>query len=279
MLVAVVFALFAATALLGTRFPRLLLLSNVLLGGFIGGFTNTVAIKMLFEKRWYLPGSGVLLKSRERIINTLADTVEKHVLNTELLEEWLREKLARVDKEDIRKALNSVIEEFREDVARYVRSDVVRERLIGAAEDVIDRMGFIRHMVRLLTSKREITERITSYISAEVSAFEVSDSMMDGLVEKMGSLEDVLLKPNNPIIMRHYNSGEAMAGYFLGQLNIRKRVVERLSGYPPEKITSIVEDNIREHLVWLEIFGVLLGCVFSGMFEAVQYLLSSIPQG
>jgi len=277
--VGAVFALFVLTALLGVAVPQVAFLSGIFLGGFIGGFTNTVAIRMLFEKRWYLPGSGVLLKSRLKIIESLAETVEKHVLNTELLEEWLREKLLRVRLRDMRNALNSVIEEFREDLVRYVESEEVRTKLIEAAEKVIERMGFLRHMVRLLTTKDIIASRITAHLSAEISNFRVSDAMMDGFIRKVGTLEDLLLRPENPLMLKHYNSGEAVASYFLSQLNIRQRVVERLSGYPPQKVAGIVEENIREHLVWLEIFGVILGCLFAGIFEGAKYLSALLPTG
>lgn len=272
-----VFFLFAVTFVLGTKFPALHLVSNILLGGFIGGFTNTVAIKMLFEKKWYLPGSGVLLKSRDKIVDSLARTVEKHILNTKFMEEWVRDKLLNVNRDDIKAALNGVVEEFKEDVIRYIKTEEVHAKLIKAAEDVVNRMGFIRHMVKLLTSKHDIVNMVTYHISAEIYRFEVSDAMIDAMIEKIGSLEDLLLKPENPLILRRYNSRKAVADYVLGQLNIRQRVVDRLSGYPPEKITRIVEENIREHLVWLEVFGVILGCVFSGMFGGVTYVLSRIP--
>lgn len=277
LLVGAVFVMFVLTALLGMAAPRVAFLSGIFLGGFIGGFTNTVAIRMLFERRWYLPGSGVLLKSRQKIIESLAETVEKHVLNTELLEEWLREKLLRVHIKDMRNALNSVLEEFREDLIRYVESGEVRTRLIDAAENVIDRMGFLRHMVRLLTTKEILAARITAHLSAEISRFRFSDAMMEGFIRKVGTLEDLLLAPDNPLMLKHYHSGEAVAGYFLAQLNIKQRVVERLSGYPPEKVAGIVEENIREHLVWLEIFGVILGCTFAGLFEGAKHLLALLP--
>lgn len=272
-----VFLLFSFTFVLGTKFPALHILSNILLGGFIGGFTNTVAIKMLFERKWYLPGSGVLLKSRDRIIDSLARTVEEHILNTKFMEEWVRDKLLSVNKDDIKTALNNVVEEFKEDVIRYIKTAEVHAKLIKAAEDVVNRMGFIRHMVKLLTSKHDIVNMVTYHISAEIYRFKVSDAMINAMIEKVGSLEDLLLKPDNPLMLRRYNSRKAVAGYVLGQLNIRQRVVDRLSGYPPEKITRIVEENIREHLVWLEVFGVILGCIFAGVFGGAMYVLSRIP--
>lgn len=275
-LVGAVFVLFVLVTLVGVKYPGIRFLGHILLGGFIGGFTNTVAIKMLFEKKWYLPGSGVLFKSREKIIASLADTVEKHILNTRFLEEWVRDKLVDVRREDVRNALNSMVEEFREDVIKYIKTEEVHARLIRVAEDVVNRMGFIRHAVRLLTNKHDLVNMVTYHIGSEIYRFKVSGAMMDALVEKIGSLEDLLLRPDNPLVLRHYNSRKALVEYMLGQLNVKRRVIERLSDYPPEKITGIVEKNIREHLVWLEIFGVILGCFFAGIFEAGRYMFSTL---
>jgi uncharacterized membrane protein YheB (UPF0754 family) len=279
LLVSVVFVLFAVSFLLSFRYPQMVPVSKVLLGGFIGGFTNTVAIRMLFEKRWYLPGSGVLLKSREKIVHSLAQTIETHILNSELLEEWLRERLASVDRESIKGTVNPLLDEFREDLIRYVKTEEVQAKLLRTAEDVIGKMGFLRHMVRLLTSKERLIRELTYHLSLEIAEFEVSDTMLDILAGKAGSFEDLLLKPNNPLVRKHYQSDEPMASYFFSKFNVRERIVRRLSGFSPERLTEILERNMREHLVWLEVFGVLLGCVFAALFEGAHTFLAQLPPG
>jgi hypothetical protein len=52
----------------GADIPYSAMIIQVLLGGFIGGITNKIAITMLFERKWYLPGSGVLLKEHQKIV-------------------------------------------------------------------------------------------------------------------------------------------------------------------------------------------------------------------
>ena len=42
------------------EYPLIKPLKVILLGGFIGGLTNTIAIKMLFRKYWYLPGLSLI---------------------------------------------------------------------------------------------------------------------------------------------------------------------------------------------------------------------------
>jgi uncharacterized membrane-anchored protein YjiN (DUF445 family) len=113
--------LFASTA--GIVFPFSPLVVQVLLGGFIGGITNKIAIRMLFEKDWYLPGSGVLLKKQREIIESLATTVEAHLINREMLQEELRKLLAPMKIDKVEKILNQVMEEFRNDVREYLKTE------------------------------------------------------------------------------------------------------------------------------------------------------------
>jgi uncharacterized membrane protein YheB (UPF0754 family) len=217
------------------------------------------------------------MKSREKIVVSLAQTIETHILSSELLEEWLRDKLAAVDRESIKSAVNPVLDEFRDDLIRYVKTEEVQAKLLKTAEDVIDKMGFLRHMVKLLTSKEKLIRALTHHLSIEIAEFEVSDTMLDILAGKVGSFEDLLLKPNNPLVQKHYQSNEPMAGYFFAKFNVRERIITRLSGFSPERLTAILERTMREHLVWLEVFGVLLGCVFAALFEGAHAFLALLP--
>ena len=43
----------------------------------IGGLCDYIALRMIFERKWYLPGSGVLPRNRVKLINGIASTIEK----------------------------------------------------------------------------------------------------------------------------------------------------------------------------------------------------------
>ena len=47
-------------------------------------------------------------------------------------------------------------------------------------------------------------------------------------------------------------------------------VIDRLSEYEPSQVRHIIEENIRAHLLWLEVFGVILGMLFSGALVLVM---------
>ena len=57
----------------------------------IGGLCDYIALKMIFEQRWYLPNSGVLPRNRARLIEGIATTIENEWLTPEMIKQKLDE--------------------------------------------------------------------------------------------------------------------------------------------------------------------------------------------
>src|SRR6202043_1773013 len=57
----------------------------------IGGLCDYIALKMIFEQRWYLPGSGVLPRNREKLIDGIASTIEKEWLTPQMIGDKLNQ--------------------------------------------------------------------------------------------------------------------------------------------------------------------------------------------
>ena len=51
----------------------------------IGGLCDYIALKMIFERRWYLPNSGVLPRNREKLIDGIAATIENEWLTPQMI--------------------------------------------------------------------------------------------------------------------------------------------------------------------------------------------------
>src|ERR1700731_895278 len=51
----------------------------------IGGLCDYIALKMIFERKWYLPGSGVLPRNRIKLINGISSTIEKEWLTPQMI--------------------------------------------------------------------------------------------------------------------------------------------------------------------------------------------------
>jgi uncharacterized membrane protein YheB (UPF0754 family) len=235
----------------------------MLLGGFIGGVTNKIAIKMLFEKKWFLPGSGVLLKKHREIIHSLAETAESHLINTEMIQEELRKVLKPIKISKAKQIINQIIDEFREDIRKYLNAKTTHHEI----EEIIKtKLGFLGAFLNITRIKEyeEMTDTIISELDFQLSQFRVSEPMIVKTIQKIGTLEDFLFKPNNDLLVKHYKTDKSLAQLLFERINIKKMVADKLSDYQPHEVKNIIEDNIRDHLLWLEVFGVFLGMLFSG---------------
>lgn len=274
----------ALTFLASAWYPPLEVLSKILLGGFVGGFTNSVAIKMLFEKKWYLPGSGVLFENRDAIIESLALTAEKHLLDVEHMEDWLREEVRKMNLAETKKVLNSFLEDFREQMLRFVHSprahrrvkemlkSVARKSSVGLPAKLFILVGFRESKLD------ELADDILLEVGVQVSEFEVSYPMLQSIVQHTGTLEDFLFTPQNTLLRKNYDFSGSFMSFFFAKLRVREIVADKLSRYTPEEVTDIVSRNIRQHLPWLEFFGIVLGCLFVGIFELLHGPLGGIME-
>src|SRR5208282_3668315 len=57
----------------------------------IGGLCDYIALKMIFERRWYLPNSGVLPRNRAKLIDGIAATIENEWLTPQMIGRKLSE--------------------------------------------------------------------------------------------------------------------------------------------------------------------------------------------
>ncbi|OGL42482.1 MAG: hypothetical protein A2161_11810 [Candidatus Schekmanbacteria bacterium RBG_13_48_7] len=265
----VVAVLFVISFLISLYHPSFSTLSAILLGGFIGGFTNSVAIRMLFEKYWYLPGSGVLLKRRNEIILSLAETVETHIINTQTLEQKLHEAVQKVNTDNVKNSMNAIIEEFKDDLLEYLNKQETHKKIVTLMKQNLGLGGKIINATGIKDFD-VLAHEILDNLDDRVENFKITDEMINTTINKFGTLEEFVFKPNNQFLVKHYKLDESLAFVLLNKLNIKKIVVERLSLYPPEKIRDIIEKNTKEHLSWLEVFGVILGIVFTTVFVLIQ---------
>ena len=229
---------------------------------------------MLFERSWYLPGSGVLLNRQGEIIESLASTVEDHLINTQMLQEELRKLLAPLRIEKVEKILNYVIEEFREDIRQFLKTEKTRNEITKTLKT---RLGFLGKFLNITRIKEyeAMSETIIAELDARLADFKVSRPMIAMIIDRIGTLEDFLFKPKNELLMKHYQADQSVAELLFQKINIRKMVTDKLSDYKPSEVRDIIENNIRAHLLWLEVFGVFLGMLFAGGVRLLQIIFQN----
>jgi uncharacterized membrane protein YheB (UPF0754 family) len=260
-------------SLIGITLPHHSLVIQVVLGGFIGGITNKIAITMLFEKKAYLPGSGVLLKKHKDIVRSLGRMVEKHLVNSEMLQAEMKKLLKPVDTDKAEEIINNVIDEFRGDVRGYLLSQKVHDEISDALRT---KLGFLGKFLNATRIKEydEMTDAIVRELQDRIDRLRVSKEMILRTMQKVGTLEDFLFKPSNELVLRHYHTDKSIVQLFFDNLDIKGMVADKLATYAPSKVRDIIEENIRSHLLWLEVFGILLGMLFSGVVYVVMHALS-----
>lgn len=258
-----------AASLSGIVFPQQALVIQVLLGGFIGGITNKIAITMLFEKKWFLPGSGVLLKKHTDIIRSLARTVETHLVNSEMLQAEMKKLLKQVNTDKAEQIINKVIDEFRGAVREYLHSRKVHDEIRDALKTKLGFLGKFLHITRI-KEYDEMAAAIVGELHERIDRLRVSKLMILRTIQKVGTLEDFLFRPNNELVLRHYHTDRSIAQLFFDKLDIKGMVADKLATYAPSKVRDIIAENIRSHLLWLEVFGVLLGMFFAGALYCIM---------
>lgn len=272
LVVAAAFALMVAAWALGARFPRADIAQNILMAGFVGGFTNTVAIRMLFTRHWFLPGSGVLLKERDAIIVSLADTMEQHILNPRLIESRVVELAGQVDRERVADVLNGLLDETRSDLIDFARAPEQRRQIVAALKveggfwgSMADALGIVTYDV--------VADRLTAGLAEQIRRFRITGALVEAALARVGSLDSLILQPGHPFVAKHYGTERSLAQAVFEALDAKQLVIDRLSTYDAEAIRDIVSDNIRKHLAWLQVFGVLLGMAFAAVIEIIDALL------
>gem|GEM_PF-2213134 len=272
MAVVSVFSLLLTSWVLIPFFPAAEIARDIFLSGFVGGFTNTVAIRMLFTQYWFLPGSGVLLKEKDAIILSLADTVEQHILNPDLIAGKVRDLSNGANTEPIAVAANAVVDELRPDLIAYVNAPPQREKMIASLHEEGGFWGGMANSLGLMPYE-EVADRLAAGISAQIEDFEVTPEMVESALQEIGSIDEFVLQPNNPVLMKHYDTDVSLAQFMFDKLDVKQLVIDKLSAYDANEIRDIIAMNVREHLAWLEVFGVILGMAFAVVAAIIDALI------
>lgn len=247
----------------------------------IGGLCDYIALKMIFEQKWYLPNSGVLPRNRVRLIEGIATTIENEWLTPQMIERKLGEidLVARlgtfvsevnldevIGADGIDRLLNRVIDYLESSEESDQLDAILRKalpRTFARIYAVMNRLGAqslnariaanLRRRLPELKNDRELLQTIESAIRDLGDQLRDPDSYVHDVAS---SLIDRLVK----------RTVEASRG------QIAHMVRENLAQLSDEQIRVQIESKTRTHLDWIRVNGGVFGAVL-GLSFAISRLI------
>jgi uncharacterized membrane-anchored protein YjiN (DUF445 family) len=248
----------------------------------VGGLCDYIALKMLFERKWYLPNSGVLPRNRERIIKGIGTTVENEWLTPEMIHRKLTEydvvtKVGRwLEQVSLSDADLAFLEEQALRLAEWLNRPEVVDRIVVELRKLLGIGPLLRMVERVLVNfegkLRDFAENLPERV-AKLSNDPDFLSYLEGEIHRLGVRLQTADSTEREHVLRWV---EEVLNKSVGNLRgeIARLVVENLSRKTDEQIRVQIESKTRTHLEWIRVNGSLFGALF-GLCAA--FLRSSIP--
>jgi uncharacterized membrane-anchored protein YjiN (DUF445 family) len=245
----------------------------------VGGLCDYIALKMIFERRWYLPNSGVLPRNRQKLIDGISSTIEKqwltpHMIGAKLHELDLVKRLGRY-LEDV--SLESLIDRTHlvglcNSLARYVESpellDFLEERLEASAPRSIR----LANSLGLFTYRR-LSVRIGQELRELLQTLPANADLVNALEERIHSVGEELQQRGSAARDAAYRIMDTLVDHAVtvSRGQITQTVKENLMRLSDDEIRLQIESRTRTHLDWIRVNGGLFGALFGALFGLLNY--------
>jgi uncharacterized membrane-anchored protein YjiN (DUF445 family) len=246
----------------------------------VGGLCDLIALRMIFEQRWYLPNSGVLQRNKQKFIDGIADQIERKWLTPDMIGRKLHE-LKPIDRlaNHLRTAsLRTLVrEEHLERICGETAHYLEPETVIRFFEQLTSRVRPARALDRLkIAFVRAFARRECEHLRRKIRDLPHDDhlvAIMDSAIHDIGA---ALLDKEAALRKTADHWMDAIVGEVVlrSRGQIAQMVRENLSRLPDEEIREQIESRTRTHLDWIRVnggvFGALLGCLFA-LLNAARY--------
>lgn len=249
----------------------------------IGGLCDYIALNMLFEEHWYLPKSGVLPRNREKLIDGIAQTIEREWLTPDMVGQKIHN-LKPLDRlggylqtATLRTMIHPVqLERICNETARHlepeVAVDLIRRLTTGVSNaGLIDRL---RGAILAVLINKECAR-----LHDLIRSLPHNDEMLTAADEQLHEIGARLRDPGSTIrkTADHWMDALVREVVIASRGEIARMVKENLSGLSNEAIRDQIETRTRTHLDWIRVnggvFGAILGCAFALLNAARPDLL------
>jgi len=257
------------------------LIATISEAALIGGLCDYIALRMIFERKWYLPGSGVLPRNRVKLINGIANTIEK---------EWLTPAMIgdRLNRMNLVGRLGTALEEV--DLAEFLAQPefdrlLNRAAMYFEAPEVVDRLeNFLRKALPNSYRRvygalnrlgvKSISSQLASNLRTRLPQLRDDPDLMATLESAVHEIGQQLHDPESPaheLASRIIDTFVARAVQ-TSRGQITEMVKENLMKLDDEKIRFQIESKTRQHLDWIRVNGGIFGAIFGTLFALSRVL-------
>jgi uncharacterized membrane-anchored protein YjiN (DUF445 family) len=236
----------------------------------IGGLCDYIALKMLFERKWYLPNSGVLPRNRVRIIQAIGNTVENEWLTPDMIHRKLIEydlvtRVGRwLEQVSLGDADLTFVEEQALRVAEWLKRPEVVRRIAEELRRLLEIGPLLRIVERVLVNFEERLHKIAQTLPDTVAKFCHDPDFLvylEGEIHRLGAQLQTADSTEREHVLRWVEQALNMSiGSLRGE--IARVVVENLSRKTDQEIRDQIESRTRTHLEWIRVNGSLFGALF-----------------
>ncbi len=273
----------AGATLVFTRFHRSAELAvSIAEAALVGGLCDYIALKMIFERRWYLPNSGVLPRNRQKLVDGIAATIENEWLTPEMIGK-------RLSEIDLVGRLGTFLEEVRlSDLLGPAGVERIMTRVIDYLESPERRERLETILRRALPTTFERIYSLMNRLGAETLTARLVANLRRRLPELRDDPELVRAIENaihefgaqlhDPASYAHQ-----LARRLIDQIvrravessrgQISHMVRENLERLSDDQIRFQIESKTRTHLDWIRVNGGVFGAFFGLLFELARIAL------
>lgn len=238
--------------------------------GLIGYITNWLAVKMLFHpaKPRPLLGQGLIGANRERIVQSLADSIREEIINEDMLRRKIQEtgiigrKLTEasnsfhemIRNQDFRSDLTELIRHYAESLLSNpgIREMIVRRllsidpgRISGVEGKVLSLYRFLRGEKGMEAKIRELLDQIPVRISPD-------DDSLHSILDSLPQRFDEYL----PLIERHVANAAVM---MIEHADPHSVIRENLNAFDERRLETLLLKSTSDQLNYIQYLGGFLG--------------------
>jgi uncharacterized membrane-anchored protein YjiN (DUF445 family) len=247
----------------------------------IGGLCDYIALKMIFERRWYLPNSGVLPRNRVKLIDGIAVTIEKEWLTPEMIGRKLGEMdlVARagayLTEVKIDEVLGSeAVGHVMDRVTAALESEQALERLDAILRKVLPKTFTRIYAALNRVGVRPLSARIVANLRHRLPELRNDPELMSTLE---GAVHELGAELQKPASFAHEKASAMMAAMVRRAVEasrgqITQMVKDNLAKLTDDQIRFQIETKTRTHLDWIRVNGGIFGALFGLCFELSRLL-------